>query len=90
MEVQGSMPELERIEDDADRRLIQDWSGVFAQLNAALTPEDCEAIAFVLVKAIGTLLWVAIGQGPEFRQRLVAETQRLTLGYLQGYFPDLV
>lgn len=90
MEVQGSMPQLERIEDDADRRLIQDWSGVFAQLNAALTPEDCEAIAFVLVKAIGTLLWVAIGQGPEFRQRLVAETQRLTLGYLQGYFPDLV
>jgi AcrR family transcriptional regulator len=90
MEVQGNMPELERIEDDADQKLIQDWSGVFAQLNVALTPKDCEAIAFVLVKAIGTLLWVAIGQGAAFRQRLVTETKRLTLGYLQGYFPDLV
>jgi Tetracyclin repressor-like, C-terminal domain len=46
-----------------------------------------EAVAFVVVKAVGTLLWLAISQEQPFRQQLVAETKRLTLSYLQGYFP---
>jgi hypothetical protein len=39
----------------------------------------------VLVKAIGTLLWLSLSQEKVFRQRLVAETKRLTLSYLQSY-----
>nr|WP_199290587.1 hypothetical protein [Synechococcus elongatus] len=39
-----------------------------------------------MVKAIGTLLWLALGQEQSFRQHLVIETKRLALQYLQSYF----
>jgi len=42
----------------------------------------------MLVKAIGTLLWLSLSQEETFRQRLVTETKRLTLKYLQSYFPS--
>jgi hypothetical protein len=41
----------------------------------------------MLVKAIGTLLWLSLSQDDIFRQRLVMETKRLMLSYLQSYFP---
>ncbi len=44
-----------------------------------------EAIAFVLVKMIGILLWTSLSQEKTFRQQLVRETKRLTLSYLQSY-----
>jgi AcrR family transcriptional regulator len=87
MEVQGTMPELEEIEAAADAQLIEDLATSLSQRYAALDPVDYEAIAFVLVKAIGTLLWLALSQEPSFCQRLVAETKRFTLSYLQTYFP---
>jgi hypothetical protein len=34
------------------------------------------------------LLWLALSQEQAFRQRLVTETKRLTLKYLQSYFPS--
>jgi AcrR family transcriptional regulator len=86
MEVQGTMPELGEIEATADAQLIQDFAEALSQRNPALTPEDCAAIAFVLVKTIGTLLWLALSQEDSFRDRLVAETKKLTLSYLQTYF----
>lgn len=88
MEAQGTMPELEEIEEAADAHLIQDLARSLAQRDAALEPADYEAIAFVLVKAIGTLLWLSLSQEKPFRQRLVAETKRFTLNYLQSYFPS--
>jgi AcrR family transcriptional regulator len=88
MEVQGTMPELEAIEAAADAELIQDLVGFLTLRDASLEPADYEAIAFVLVKAIGTLLWVALSQDGQFRQRLIAETKRFTLSYLQSYFPE--
>ncbi len=87
MEVQGTMPELEAIEAAADTQIIQDLARFLTQRNANLEPADYEAIAFVLVKAMGTLLWLSLGQEKLFRQRLVAETKRFTLTYLQSYFP---
>jgi hypothetical protein len=41
----------------------------------------------MLVKVIGTLLWLSLSQECVFRQRLVVETKRLMLSYLQSYFP---
>jgi AcrR family transcriptional regulator len=87
MEVQGTMPELEEIEAAADAQLIEDLATSLSQRYGDLDSVDYEAIAFVLVKAIGTLLWLALSQEPLFRQRLVAETKRFTLSYLQTYFP---
>jgi len=86
MEVQGTIQELEKIDEAADARLIQDLARSLAKYDARLAPADYDAIAFVLVKAIGTLLWLSLSQETEFRQRLVEETKRLTLTYLQSYF----
>lgn len=86
MEVQGTIPELEKIEEAADAQLIQDLVTSLSQRDSTLEPADYEAIAFVLVKAIGTLLWLSLSQEKRLRQRLVAETKRFTLNYLQSYF----
>jgi AcrR family transcriptional regulator len=87
MEVQGTMPELDEIDRALDIQLTQDLSTAFSQRSAELMPEDCDAIGFVLVKAIGNILWLSFSQKEKFRQRLVLETKRLALSYLQSYFP---
>jgi AcrR family transcriptional regulator len=89
MQVQGTIPELAEIENAADAQLIQDLATSLAQYDADLQVADYEAIAFVIVKAIGTLLWLSLGQEGEFRQRLVTETKRFTVSYLQSYFPTI-
>lgn len=86
MQAQGTVAELEALDAASDAQFIKDWALELAQRDDRLTAEDCEAIAFVLVKAIGTLLWLSLSQKPKFRKRLVAETKRLTLSYLQSYF----
>jgi AcrR family transcriptional regulator len=89
MQVQGTIPELAEIENAADAQLIQDLATSLAQYDMDLQTADYEAIAFVIVKAIGTLLWLSLGQAGEFRQRLVTETKRFTVSYLQSYFPTM-
>lgn len=88
MEVQGTIRELTEIDEATDAQLIQDLASSLARRDASLEPADYEAIAFVLVKAIGTLLWLSLSQEQTFRQRLVEETKRFTLKYLQSYFPS--
>lgn len=85
MQVQGTIPELEQIEEAADAQLIGDLAISLSQRYLALQPSDCEVIAYVLVKAIGTLLWLSLSQEPRFRKRLVAETKQFTLSYLKNY-----
>ncbi|MGJ3246091.1 MAG: TetR/AcrR family transcriptional regulator [Elainellaceae cyanobacterium] len=87
MEAQGAIRELEEIDEAADAQLIHDLAKSLAKRDAQLKPADYEAIAFVLVKAIGTLLWLSLSQEQPFRQRLVKETKRFALNYLQSYFP---
>lgn len=87
IQVQGTMPELDEIETAADAQLIEEFAKSLSQYNSELEPADYETISFVLVKAIGTLLWLSLSQDEHFRQRLVAETKRFTLNYLQSYFP---
>ncbi|MDX2214968.1 MAG: TetR family transcriptional regulator [Oculatellaceae cyanobacterium bins.114] len=88
MEVQGTIRELTEIDEATDAQLIQDLATSLARRDASLEPADYEAIAFVLVKATGTLLWLSLSQEKTFRQRLVEETKRFTLKYLQSYFPS--
>ena len=87
MQAQDIIPELEAIESAADHQLIQDWSDILSQRYPGLETADYEAIAFTLVKAIGTLFWLSLSQESTFKQRLVMETKRLMLSYLQSYFP---
>jgi AcrR family transcriptional regulator len=86
MQVQSTVPELEAIESAADAQLMQDWAMILSQFYPGLEAADYQAIAFTLVQAIGTLLWLSLSQDRVFRQRLVAETKRLMLSYLQSYF----
>ena len=87
MQVQDTIPELEAIESAADRLLIRDWAVILEQYHPGLESGDYEAVAFVLVNTIGTLLWLSLSQENIPRQRIVAETKRLILSYLQSYFP---
>ncbi len=87
IQVQGIVPELAEIEDAADAQLIQNFATSLSQYYSGLDSTDYEAISFVLVKVIGTLLWLSLSQEKRFRQRLVTETKRFTLSYLQSYFP---
>ncbi|MEM6435987.1 MAG: hypothetical protein AAF773_19355 [Cyanobacteria bacterium P01_D01_bin.115] len=34
------------------------------------------------------MIWIASGQPPAFRQRLLQETQKLCFNYLQSHFSD--
>ena len=86
MQVQGTIQELSEIEEATDAELIRDMIVSLKQRDAGLEDKDYEAIAFVLVKAIGNFLWLSLGQEQSFRKRLVKETKRLTLSYLQSYF----
>lgn len=85
MEVQGTVRELEEIDEATDAKLIQDLASSLASRDPSLDPGDCEVIAFVLVKAIGTLLWLSLSQEPQYQKRLIAETKRMTLSYLKSY-----
>lgn len=89
MQVQGTMPELEEIENAADVQLIQTLAESLSRRDSELESANYEAIAFVLVKAIGTLLWSSLSQEKIFRQSLIAETKRLALSYLQSYFQEM-
>jgi AcrR family transcriptional regulator len=90
VEVQGTLPELQAVEEAADAQLIRDLASLLAQRpvnsnKVDLQTADYEAIAFVLVKAISNLMWLSLSQEPLFRQRLVAEMKRFTFSYLQSY-----
>ncbi|BAZ00911.1 TetR family transcriptional regulator protein [Tolypothrix tenuis PCC 7101] len=86
MEVQGAIPEVQAVGDAADAELIKDFATLLAQREAGLETADYEAIAFVLVKTISTLMWLSLNQEQQFRQRLVAEMKRFSLSYLQSHF----
>jgi len=86
MEVQGLMPELEKIEDAADAKLIQEFAMLLKQREAIQEEVDYEAIAFVLSKVSGQLIWIALSQEERFQQQLFAEIKRFSLSYLQSYF----
>lgn len=88
MEAQGTVRELEAIEEAVDAHLIRDLAASLPRQIPKLAPEDYDVIAFVLVKTIGTLLWLSLGQSQSFRQRLTAETKRLTLHYLDSYISN--
>jgi AcrR family transcriptional regulator len=87
MPLQSSMLELEKIDVAADAQMIQDLAMILSTRHPNFASSVYESIAFVLVKTIGTLLWTSLSQEPIFRQQLVKETKKLTLSYLQSYFP---
>lgn len=84
MPLQG-LPELEAADAAGDERIIRAYSEFLEQYYPATEPGTYHRVAFVLVKAIGNLLWLGLGQEPAFRKALVAETKRLMVCYLASY-----
>jgi AcrR family transcriptional regulator len=87
MSLQSSMPELGEIDAAADAQLIEELAMIISARCSGLEPKVYRSISFVLVKTIGTLLWTSLSQDELFRHQLVKETKRLTLSYLESYFP---
>ncbi|MDX1977103.1 MAG: TetR/AcrR family transcriptional regulator [Pseudanabaenaceae cyanobacterium bins.68] len=86
MNFQGSLTRLEEIEETADNLLIEDFSIFLQRLYPNLEVEAYNSISFVLVKAIGNLLWISLGQPSDRQVQLLREIKRLALGYLQDSF----
>ncbi len=85
LDVQSATPELLAIEEEADARLISDWAGLLVERAAG--EEDAHLLAYVLVKTVGHLLWLAATQEQGRRERLVAEAGELAIAYLQRRLP---
>ena len=86
MQAQGTVAEVEELDQAMDQEFIKDWAIELAQKHGKLTEQEFEVVSFVLVKAIGTILWLSLSEKKEFRLRLIEETKRFTLSYLQTYF----
>ncbi|MBE9053793.1 TetR family transcriptional regulator [Nostocales cyanobacterium LEGE 11386] len=71
--------------DDYEYQIVDELAAFFGRLNPKLDAEKCQAIALVVVKVVGDLLWLASSQNPAMRQLLLAETKLLMLGYLNNY-----
>lgn len=88
IQMQGTMPELAAIEAAADVELIDATANFLAQRSSGLDVEHYQVIAMVIVKSIGTLLWLSRSQPPDCRQRLLDETKRLVQSYALSYWPE--
>ncbi|NEP02571.1 MAG: TetR/AcrR family transcriptional regulator [Symploca sp. SIO2E9] len=86
MEITTTMPE---VDEANDAKLIETMASILPKLHASLSLEDRKVISFVLVKAVGNLLWISLGQEPDLRQRLVIETHRLAFNYLNAWRQSL-
>ncbi|BCL34149.1 TetR/AcrR family transcriptional regulator [Nostoc sp. MS1] len=76
--------------ENYEYRIVDELAAFFARLNPKLDGEKCQAIALVVVKVVGDLLWLATSQHPEKRQLLLAETKILMLGYLNNYLDNSI
>lgn len=88
MPLQGALPELAQIEETADNQLIEDLAIFLSTHYPNREVDTYRRIGFILVKAIGNLLWLSLGQSEAAQIELVKEIKRLSLCYLQSYFPD--
>jgi len=86
MEAQDLASELDKIEEAADAKLIQELVILLKQREAIQEEVNYEAIACVLINTVSQVIWVALGQEERFQQQLFAEIKRFSLSYLQSYF----
>lgn len=88
MQMQETVPELAAIEEAADLELIDATANFLSQRSPGLDADHYQVIAMVIVKSIGTFLWLSRSQNPTCRQRLLDETKRLVQSYAQSYWPE--
>lgn len=88
MQMQETVPELAAIEEAADVEIIDATAEFLAQRFPGLDADHYQVISMVIVKSIGTFLWLSRSQPPDCRQRLLDETKRLVQSYALSYWPE--
>ncbi|QUY44154.1 TetR/AcrR family transcriptional regulator [Acaryochloris marina] len=88
MQMQATVPELAAIEEAADVEIIDATADFLSQHFPGLDTDHYQVIAMVIVKSIGTFLWLSRSQPPDCRQRLLDETKRLVQSYALSYWPE--
>lgn len=76
--------------DNYEYQIVDELAAFFSRLNPKLDEDKCQAIALVIVKVVGELLWLATSQQSKKRQLLLAETKILMLGYLNNYLGNSI
>lgn len=59
-----------------------------ARRNPSLAPAQCELIATVAVEVVGTLQWLSLHRDEAFRVKVIGETKKLMLSYLNLYLAE--
>jgi AcrR family transcriptional regulator len=59
-----------------------------ARREPSLDPAQCELIATVAVEVVGTLQWLSLHRDEAFRVKVVGETKKLMLSYLNLYLAE--
>lgn len=80
--------ELQAVNKRADREIVAQLDGFFAQRQPKMEPEQRRLAALVSVEIAGALQLLSLAQDDELRRQIVAETKQVLTSYLQPLFPD--
>lgn len=76
--------------DTYEARIVKDLADFLGQLKPELDAEQRQAIALVVVKSVGNLLWLSLKADAPLRTRLIAEIKRLITHYLASYLGETI
>jgi hypothetical protein len=71
-----------------DRQIAEQLAAFYALRAPTLKPEECELIALVSVAMVSKLHVLSFSRDEVFRERVMAETKKLTLAYWQLYLKE--
>lgn len=82
-------PELQAVNQRADREIVAQLEAFFALRQPQMEPEQRQLAALVSVEITGALQLLSLAQADRLRQQIVIETKQVLIRYLQPLFPDI-
>lgn len=83
-------PDILAMDADLNRQVAQQLGAFFALRNPNQDPRERELIAMVCVEVASVLELLSLTRDQAFQKRVLSETKKLLICYLQQYFPDQV
>lgn len=84
----GASSEVLAMQALVDHQIAEQLAAFYALRDPNLQPEECELMALVTVAMVSKLHVLSLSRDEGFRERVMAETKKLTLSYLQLYLPE--
>jgi AcrR family transcriptional regulator len=84
----GASSEVLAMQAEVDRQIASQLATFYALRVPSLKPEECELIALVTVAIVSKLHVLSFSRDEVFRERVMAETKKLTLAYWQLYLKE--